>query len=181
MVYEPAEDSELLLEVALREVKEEDEVLEIGAGSGFVAEKLIGKCKILVVTDISPFAVKELRKKGLPVVRTDLAKGIKNKFSLVLFNPPYVELEEELKADYWEDRAVDGGKGGLEVISRFLDSLRELLSENGRAILIVSSLNMPRFFEEVKQRGFSCEIVGERKLFFEKLFAMKISERARDP
>lgn len=181
MIYEPAEDSELLLEIALKEVRKEDDVLEIGAGSGFIAENLLGKCRFLLVTDISPFAVRELRKKGLEVIRTDIAKGIKKKFSLILFNPPYLELEDELKRGNWEDLAVDGGKGGLEVICKFLDSLRSIMTENGRAILIFSSINTPRIFEEVLQRGFRYEIVGERRLFFERIFAMKIFEQERDP
>lgn len=181
MIYEPAEDSELLLEIALKEVRKEDDVLEIGAGSGFIAENLLGKCRFLLVTDISPFAVRELRKKGLEVIRTDIAKGIKKKFSLILFNPPYLELEDELKRGNWEDLAVDGGKDGLEVICRFLDSLRSIMAENGRAILIFSSINTPRIFEEVLQRGFRYEIVGERRLFFERIFAMKIFEQERDP
>lgn len=180
MIYEPAEDSELLLETALEEVKPEDDVIEIGAGSGFVASRMVGKCKSLVVTDISPFAVKLLREKGFDVVRTDIAKGIRKKFSLILFNPPYLELEKELKRGFWEDCAVDGGKGGLEVICRFLDSLRDFMDRNGRAIIIVSSQNFPRFFEELKSRGFDFTVLAEKKLFFEKLFAIKIFERERD-
>lgn len=177
MVYEPAEDSELLLEVALKEVREKDTVIEIGAGSGFVAEKIADKCSFLLTTDISPYATKELRKKGLNVVRTDIAKGVKKKFSLVLFNPPYLELEEELKRDRWEDCAIDGGKGGVEVICKFLDSLGEILEDDGRALLIVSSFNVPKVFEEIERRGFSYEIVRERWLFFEKLYALRISRR----
>ncbi|WP_290595691.1 MULTISPECIES: HemK2/MTQ2 family protein methyltransferase [unclassified Archaeoglobus] len=174
MIYEPAEDSELLLEVALREVREEDEVVEIGAGSGFVAERLKGKCKFLLTTDISPYAAKELRKKGLDVVRTDIAKGVKKKFSLVLFNPPYLELEDHLKKGDWLDVAVDGGRGGIEVIERFLNSLDEILTSNGRAILIASSYNEPQIYDLIEGLGFKYDIVGRRNLFFEKLYAIKI-------
>ena len=120
MIYEPSEDSELLLEVALNEVCEKDEVIEIGVGSGFVSEKLICRCKFLVATDISPHAVKEAKKKGIEVVRTDLAKGVRKKFSLVLFNPPYLELEEELKTGDWIDKAIDGGKEGMKLYVDFL-------------------------------------------------------------
>lgn len=179
MIYEPAEDSELLLESALEEVKKEDLVIEIGAGSGFVAERIVDKCRFLVVTDISPYAVKELRKKGLNVVRTDIAKGIKMKFSLALFNPPYLELEDEIRRDRWEDCAVDGGKGGIEVTCRFLDSLNEIISADGRALIIVSSLNIPRIFEEIEKRGYTYEVVREKSLFFEKIYAVKISRQGR--
>ncbi|MEM4565318.1 MAG: methyltransferase [Archaeoglobaceae archaeon] len=177
MVYEPAEDSELLLESALIEVSEEDTVIEIGAGSGFVAERIAKKCRFLLATDISPYAVKELGKKGLNVIRTDIAKGVKMKFSLVLFNPPYLELEETLKRDRWEDCTIDGGKGGIEVICKFLDSFDEILEDKGRALLIVSSFNVPKVFEEIEKRGFSYEIVKERSLFFEKLYALRIFRR----
>ncbi len=174
MIYEPAEDSELLLEAALKEVRGEDEVIEIGAGSGFVAEKLKDKCRFLLTTDISPYAAKELRRKGLDVIRTDIAKGIRKKFSLVLFNPPYLELEDNLKKGDWLDVAIDGGKGGVEVTERFLDSLRDIMDAKGRAILIASSYNEPRIYTLLEEKGFRYEIIAERKLFFEKLYAIRI-------
>ena len=180
MIYEPAEDSELLLEAALKEVKTEDEVIEIGAGSGFVAERVREKCKYILVTEISPFAAKMLRKKDFDVVQTDIARGVRKRFSLVMFNPPYLELENKLKRGFYEDCAIDGGKGGIEVICRFLDSLRDIMDKDGRAILIVSSQNVPRVFEEIKIRGFKYEILAEKKLFFEKIFAIKIHEQEQD-
>ncbi|RLI72980.1 protein methyltransferase, partial [Archaeoglobales archaeon] len=162
------------LEAALDEICEEDEVIEIGVGSGFVSEKLKDKCKFLVATDISPYAVREAKKKGIEVIRTDLARGIKKRFSLVLFNPPYLELEEELKTGDWVDKAIDGGEKGVEIICRFLDYLDSLLNGKGKAILIVSSVNVPYVFDEIKKRGFRYEIVRQRRLFFEELFALKI-------
>ncbi len=174
MIYEPAEDSELLLEAALKEVRPEDEVIEIGAGSGFVAERIAGKCRWVVVTDISPYAVKVLREKGLDAVRTDIARGIRKKFTLVLFNPPYLELEDEVRRGDWLDVAIDGGKGGVEVISRFLDSLPEIMDENGRAILIVSSQNEPQIYKLLEEKKISYEVVGKRELFFETLYALKL-------
>ena len=77
LIYEPREDSELLLQASLSEVREDDLVLEIGAGSGYVARRLVGKCKLVITTDISPYAVKVLHESGLNVVRTDIARGLK--------------------------------------------------------------------------------------------------------
>lgn len=175
MIYEPAEDSELLLEVALREVKKEDDVIEIGGGSGFVSERIKTKCKFLIATDISPFAVKEMKQKGIEAIRTDIAAGIRKKFTLILFNPPYLELEERLKTGSWIDVAVDGGKMGIQVLTKFLETLNEIMAENGRAIVIVSSQNEPYVFEEITRRGYRWSIAGERNLFFEKLYALKIT------
>ncbi len=174
-VYPPQEDSELLLEVALREVKPEDEVLEVGVGSGYVSEKLKDMCKFLLATDISPYAVKEAKKKGIEVIRTDLVSGIRKRFTLILFNPPYLELSDEEKQGDWLEKALDGGRHGIEVMVRFLDEVRDVLADDGRIILIISSLNVPHIFEEIKKRGFDFEIVAERPLFFEKLFALRIT------
>jgi release factor glutamine methyltransferase len=174
-VYPPQEDSELLLETALKEIKEDDEVLEVGVGSGYVSEKLKDRCRFLLTTDISPYAVREAKNKGLNVIRTDLVKGIKKKFTLILFNPPYLELSEEEKLGDWIEKAIDGGKHGVEVIVRFLDEVREVLAENGRIILIVSSFNTPHVFKEIEKRGFKYEVIGIRRLFFEELYALKLT------
>ena len=173
-VYEAAEDSELLLEAALEEVNEDDVVIEIGAGSGFVAEKLVDKCKFLVVTDINPYAARACREKRLEVVIADLFRGIKGKFSLILFNPPYLELEEEEKLGDWIEKAIDGGKHGIEVSVEFLRQARDRLSENGRVILIATSLNFEKLEGKIKELGYSYEILKRRKLFFEELYALKL-------
>ncbi|AEA46434.1 HemK2/MTQ2 family protein methyltransferase [Archaeoglobus veneficus] len=173
-VYPPSEDSELLLEAAMREIRLEDEVLEVGVGSGFVSERIKDLCRFLIATDISPYAVRESKSKGIEVVRTDLCRGIRRKFTLILFNPPYLELSEKEKRGDWLEKAVDGGKGGIEVATRFLDEVKEVLAENGRIILIVSSFNTPAIFEEIEKRGYVYEVIAGRKLFFEELYALKI-------
>lgn len=53
-VYIPAEDTYLLLEVACREVCPVDRVLEIGAGSGFIAAALEKVAALVLATDINP-------------------------------------------------------------------------------------------------------------------------------
>ncbi|MCS7122252.1 MAG: methyltransferase [Archaeoglobaceae archaeon] len=179
LVYEPAEDSELLLDAALKEIKEFDEVIEVGAGSGFVAEKIAKKCKYLITTEINPFAAEILRSKGLDVVVTDVAKGIKKKFTLALFNPPYLELEKELKRGDFLDLAIDGGKHGIKVISKFLDQLKDFLHEDGRAIFISSSQNEPYVFDLIKEKGYSFRVIAERNLFFEKIYAILVFSKAK--
>ncbi len=174
LVYPPSEDSELLLDVARREVREEDVVLEVGTGSGFVAEKLKGLCKMIVATDISPVAVREAKSKGVEVVRTDLFRGLKRVFTLVLFNPPYLELEEGEKRGNWLDLALDGGKGGVEVAVKFVEVLDEVMLPEGRAIVILSSLSDVQRFLDFCSSRYCVETVGRRKLFFEELYAFKL-------
>lgn len=179
-VYPPSEDSELLLEAALQEVSVEDDVLEVGVGSGFVSSQLLGKCRSLVGTDISPPALNVASKKGVDVVRTQFAWGIKKKFSIILFNPPYLELEEREKEETggkgedWMRKAIDGGKHGMEITSRFLSEVEDVMTSEGRIILIITSNNFPYIEEEMDNRGFVYEILLKKRVFFEELYALKL-------
>ncbi len=173
-VYPVAEDTELLLEAALEEVRENDWVLEVGTGGGYVAKKISEKCRFVVASDINPHAVKKVRELGLNAVRADLLRAFKRKFSLVLFNPPYLELEELEKRGDWLEKAIDGGKKGLEVIGRFIEELDDVLIEGGRAILVHSSFNLPEIYHLIGKGGYDFELLKEKKLFFEKLYAVKI-------
>lgn len=173
-VYEPAEDSELLLECALKEVREEDSVLEVGVGSGFVSYFLLDRCRFLLATDINPHAVRCAKKLGVECVLTDLTRGIRGRFDLILFNPPYLELEDWEKKGDWMEKAIDGGEKGVEVSIRFLEGLEEILSKRGRAILIASSLTFQPLKEYLENSRWTWEVAGRRKLFFEELYALKI-------
>ena len=173
-MYEAAEDSELLLEAALEEVEKDDVVVEIGAGSGFVSERLVGMCKFLLATDVNPHAARMCKEKGLDVVIADLFAGIRGKFTLILFNPPYLELSKEERLGDWLEKAINGGKDGIEVSVRFLEQAKERLSEKGRIILIASSLNFEKLRKKIEELGYSYEILKRKKLFFEELYALKL-------
>ncbi len=64
-------------------------VLEIGTGSGYIAAALKEVADV-IATDINPHAVCAAKQKGVEVVRTDLADGLRGPFDLVIFNPPYL-------------------------------------------------------------------------------------------
>ena len=104
-VYEPAEDSFLMVRAAIAEVRKSDYVLEIGTGSGIVSMCLMDRAKV-VATDINPHAVKSARLNGVEVIRTDMFGGIGGKFDLIIFNPPYLPASEDEKADGWIGCAV---------------------------------------------------------------------------
>jgi release factor glutamine methyltransferase len=174
MIYPVSEDTLLLLESAEEEIRQEDVVLEVGSGSGYVAEKLKGRCRIVIASDISPFAVGVMREKGLESIRADLLTCFKRRFSLILFNPPYLELEEFERKGDWIERAIDGGRKGIEVMKRFLEQLNSALRDDGRAILIISSVNTPDIYEIIQKSGFRYRILKKKKLFFEMIYAIKI-------
>jgi len=103
-------------------------------------------------------------------VRTDLARGIKKRFSLVIFNPPYLPLDEVERKGDWLERAIDGGEDGREIILRFLKEIKDNLADNGRILLLVSSLSgIEEILNFAEREGYACEKVNEMKLFFERL------------
>lgn len=173
-VYPPSEDTYLLLRSAMREVREEDRVLEVGCGSGEISEELSKIAKDIFATEINPDSARFAHERGVEVILTDLTRGIKGKFDLVLFNPPYLPEEpSDLESLAWA-----GGEGGIEVAKRFIDEISGVLSQRGRVLLVLSSLSkISEFVEHAKRAGFEVEVFDEERLFFERLYVLRLEPR----
>ncbi|BDC36168.1 MAG: methylase [Candidatus Methanoliparum thermophilum] len=173
-IYKPNDDTFILLDAALDEVKKTDIVLEIGTGCGVIAEALLKKAKCLVATDINPFATRVAKKKEINVIRTYLFDGIRGKFDLVLFNPPYLPDDAYNEEDKWFNLALIGGPTGQEIIKEFLDSIDKYLSNEGRFLIVISSLTgIEDIMDFAKSKGFYTEIVREKRIFFERIVVIK--------
>lgn len=181
LVYEPAEDSFLLAEAALKEAKPGMRILEIGTGSGFVSAVLLANLKDinLTATEINPHAALCAKRNGVQVIRTDLFRGIKpeipeTRFDLILFNPPYLPTCEEEKVEGWLNYAFDGGVSGRETLNRFLDEVGAYLRPGGKILVLISSLTgLEDVSEKMNFLGFSVEISGRKKISFEELIVLK--------
>jgi release factor glutamine methyltransferase len=172
-VYQPAEDTHLLLRAALAEARPEDLALEIGCGSGFVSRELSPKVGRLIATDINPHAIRAAKARGIEVIRADLFRGIKGKFDLILFNPPYLPTQPEEKTGQWIDYALDGGESGRETVDRFLKDLAGHLRPGGRALLLISSLTGHTQVQETAiSAGLTAETVAGERCFFEQLHVL---------
>jgi release factor glutamine methyltransferase len=176
-VYDPGDDSYRLVDAALDEVRVGERVLEVGTGSGIVSLFLNDYADV-IATDINPDAVENARLNGVNAVRTDLYKGIRGQFDVVIFNPPYLPTEENERLHTWLNRAFDGGPTGRAEIDRFLDNIGTILPPCGRVLTVISSLTG---IEEVRQmyreHGFSVETVSTEKVPFEKLVVLKCVRR----
>lgn len=173
-MYRPSEDSRLLLESIRLEPGER--FLEVGTGTGLIALHAARRGPA-VATDANRDATLMARsnslRNGLPlqVVRTNLAAGVRGPFDVVAFNPPYLEgrSRDEL------DRAWAGGDQGSEVSMRFLQDLPRILSENGRAYLLLSRANRVAYaFAETR---FATRLVSTLRLFFEDLDVLELTAR----
>lgn len=178
-VYQPAEDSRLLASTAIERITTDERVLDVGTGSGYIAATVHEETHATVIgTDVNPYACQQAREKGCDVVRTDLVSGICGPFDAILFNPPYLPTDSDEERGDWMERALSGGPDGRAVIDGFLDSVRRVLTDNGRIYLLASTLSNP---DSVRARaatnGFETEIIAEKPIPFETLVVFEITMR----
>ncbi len=172
-VYSPEADTYLLLEAALKEIRPGEKVLEIGTGSGYISAAL-NEVADVIATDINPHAVCAAKQKGVEVVRTDLARGLRGPFDLVIFNPPYLPTLDEEKIDDWLEYALDGGRNGRVVIERLANEAGRVLAPGGRILLLISSLTgIDATLDIFEGAGYRVEIVERRQVFEEDLRVLK--------
>ena len=168
-VYSPAADTHLLSSVIEEEDLDGKKCLEIGTGSGFLAEKILenGAEKVTAV-DINSEAVEEASERledyeKFEVFRSDMFENIEGEFDFIFFNPPYLPSEA---SEIGDEEIWSGGEKGIEVTEKFLDEVPEYLSEGGEAFFVASSL------ADLEELGVF-EVVFSEKLWFEKLYVMK--------
>ena len=179
-VYEPSEDTDLLVRV-LREREPHlagQRAVDVGTGSGAVAAAMVVLGARVVAVDVSPHAVAVARENvpGADVVRGDLTRALRGPFDVVAFNAPYLPSEPEERLAGWIDRAFHGGEGGIEVSERFVADLARVLAPQGRAYLVVSSrAHLDRLADAARAAGFAHEKVASTRWFFEEVAVWRLA------
>jgi release factor glutamine methyltransferase len=178
-VYPPSEDTYLLLDAL--EIRQDDVFLEVGSGAGLVSLAASKKALTVVSIDSSFDAVRNtsenLTKSNLSknshVIESDLlgAFAPSAKFSLIVFNPPYLPQDNErTELDY----ALVGGKQGSELTRKFVRQAVEHLVSGGRILVVASTLaDIDSIRETMVDCGFSVEVVSEAAFFFEKIQVLR--------
>lgn len=170
-MYQPSEDSYLLsdgLKKVIRKFKPLT-FLDMGCGSGIQSktaiESGIDKKNILAV-DIDDDALKETGKLQVRTLKSNLFSSVKGRFDLIAFNPPYLPADRHDKL-----KDTTGGRLGFETIARFLKQAKKFLNENGKILLLFSSLtNKEKVIELINMNKFYFEQVASKKLGFEELY-----------
>ncbi|NWI13352.1 HEMK2 methyltransferase, partial [Crypturellus soui] len=171
-VYEPAEDTFLLLDALERDAAQLRAArvaicLEIGCGSGVVSAfvaSIIGPNALYMCTDINPMAAyctvetALINNVQLQPIITDLVKGLSprlnGKVDLLLFNPPYVVTPSEEVGSHGIEASWAGGKNGREVMDKVFSLVADLLSTEGLFYLVTIKENNPdEILETMKQYG----------------------------
>ena len=168
MVYEPREDS-YLLENSLTSYVKNKSVLDMGSGSGILAKTALKLgANNVICADIDKEAVKELKKQNLKAIQSDLFSKIEEKFDIILFNPPYLPLDERESKE--SQRQTTGGKEGDEIILKFLKSSKKHLNKNGKILLLLSSLTpRKRINLLLNKLNMSKKTIAQENHFMEKL------------
>lgn len=173
-VYPVSEDSILLIESL--EIGGGEEVLEIGCGSGVVSLHCAGNGCIVTAVDINPNAVEctaynaEMNDICLDVRLSDVYSDVKESFDLIIFNLPYLPVEEE----GLQEAAWSGGPDGLGPLPGVLEGSDDHLKDKGRIVIVVSSL-MDQDGLKNALEGWDVRVLKDLSLFFEKLSVLEIT------
>jgi release factor glutamine methyltransferase len=177
LIYQPSDDSYLLqesLKVFLKKIKNKNlKILDMGTGSGIqlMTCKDLGFSNIFGV-DINLQAVKNLKKLGFIAIYSDLFNKVKDKFDLIIFNPPYLPDDKEEPVD--SKLSTTAGKEGNEIILRFLKDAKSHLKPHASILLLFSNLSKPKvILNESKILGYNSVLLSKKKLFFEELYVYK--------
>ncbi|MFP3217172.1 HemK2/MTQ2 family protein methyltransferase [Acidianus sp.] len=172
-VYEPAEDTELLLSIV--KIKKGEKVVEIGSGSGIlsiISAKMGGKVYSI---DINPFASlatlcsSKLNNLDIDVINCDMLTCLRNiTFDVGIFNPPYLPFEEY---DDWIKYSWSGGKSGSEVLVNFINTI----SARRLYILYSSLSNEDEILEAIRKRRMIINRKIEKTFGFERLIALELN------
>ena len=145
----PRQDTETLVEEALKYAMPGMRVLDLCTGSGCILISLLHFCPGLtgVGSDISAEALKMARTNGQRLhveeraqwLCGDLFEKVTGAFDLIISNPPYIrsaeieELQEEVRL-YDPRIALDGAEDGLLFYRRIIEESKSYLKNGGRLL-----------------------------------------------
>ncbi|MBQ7469280.1 MAG: peptide chain release factor N(5)-glutamine methyltransferase [Pseudobutyrivibrio sp.] len=168
----PRQDTETLVEQALKVIPEKSRNLDLCTGSGCVIISLVvlGKELTGVGVDISDEALAVAKDNGarlagdrVEFIHSDLFDSVAGKYNCIVSNPPYIpsqvieELEPEVK-DHEPRLALDGTEDGLLFYRKITEKSPDYLNEGGWLLVeigydqgeSVSQLFIDNGFKEVE-------------------------------
>lgn len=148
----PRQDTEILVETALKAAAPGKKVLDLCTGSGCIIISLMKLCPGLEGTalDLSPQALQVAKKNAVkhrvPVsfLESDLFDQVEGQFDLIVSNPPYIptgqigELMEEVRL-HEPGMALDGKEDGLYFYRRIVGECDSYLNPGGWLMFEIGS------------------------------------------
>ena len=145
-----------------------ESALDIGSGSGYLSSILKESFSLVIGTDILFNVLKKRNYYTENIICCSGADVINHQFDLIVCNMPY------LNTDDISDVRTDGGKNGLEIPMKIIDSAKSCIKPGGKFIYVTSSLSdFKKLISYTKLAGFDVSILAKKKLFFEELILVQ--------
>lgn len=173
MVYSPRKDSFMMKRFLKKLDLSGKQALDMGTGSGILAETMSEKGAEVTAADINDEAIKHVKNSEnlelKKIVQSDLFSSIMEKFDVITFNPPYLP---QTNPEINQEREWYGGKGGIQIIEKFLQDVEKYLYDDGAFFLVASSKgDIEKIIREHKLIK-----INKKKLFFEELYILTNEE-----
>ena len=166
----PRPDTEILIEQALKLVKNKNrlQILDIGIGSGCILMSILKEKKNFIGTgiDISNKSLQISKVNGqklrinnrLRLFKSNIDNFNTGKYDLIISNPPYIKkidlkcLEKDI--GFEPKQALDGGLDGLSEIRKVINKSSELIKRSGHFIIEIGFDQKNKVKKILRDKGF---------------------------
>ncbi len=166
----PRPDTEILIEQALKLVKNKNrlQILDIGIGSGCILMSILREKKNFIGTgiDISNKSLQISKVNGqklrinnrLRLFKSNIDNFNTGKYDLIISNPPYIKknnlkcLEKDI--GFEPKQALDGGLDGLSEIRKVINKSSELIKRSGHFIIEIGFDQKNKVKKILRDKGF---------------------------
>ena len=166
----PRPDTEILIEQALKLVKNKNrlQILDIGIGSGCILMSILKEKKNFIGTgiDISNKSLQISKVNGqklrinnrLRLFKSNIDNFNTGKYDLIVSNPPYIKnsnlkcLEKDI--GFEPKQALDGGLDGLSEIRKVINKSSELIKRSGHFIIEIGFDQKNKVKKILRDKGF---------------------------
>lgn len=161
----PQPDTEILVEKTIEILKDytEPKVLDLCTGSGAIAvsiAKYVPHAKVFA-SDISKQALEVAKindtENKMKFIHSDMFENIKDKFDVIVSNPPYIKTEEiktlSKEVQNEPQLALDGGQDGLIFYRKIIEQACAYLNEAGYLCLEIGEDQKEEVVNLIKQNG----------------------------
>jgi len=175
----PRPETELIIDLALKAIKPDDRVLELGTGSGCIALSIAKEAKLqLDAAEISEEALQIAKEnarinnvEGVNWLKSSWFEKVNKKYDVIIANPPYVSLQEynnlPVEITKYEPKgAVTDEADGLKCLKEIIFEAPKYLKEKGSLLLEIGFDQEENVAELLKKAGF-------KKISFKKDLAGK--------
>ena len=181
-VYEPAEDSFLLLDALESNLQNLVNMkpglcIEVGSGTGIISTavaKALGNTCFCIAVDINPVAVRTTSMTAkhnnvdVEAIQGDLVfpllSRLRSQVDILIFNPPYVVTPSSEVGSKGIEASWAGGMKGREVLDRLLPHVSDILSDKGHFYLVALKENdIEDICNFMKKQGLLSKILLSRR------------------